>query len=113
MSAMQADGASDARSMPGRGAFGPVLLLALAMIALLVFQATQLVSDHGSLKRVRAGQEKAMAESRALRVQLDGIASDLARLAQQGNANARRVVEQLRQRGVTIKPQAASAQEGD
>lgn len=94
---------------PGRSAFAPVLLLAVALIALLLFQMTQLVRERTNLAQSKANQEQPVEESRALRAQLDGIAADTARLAEQGNANAQRVVEQLRQRGITINADSAAA----
>jgi hypothetical protein len=92
----------------GRGPFVPVLLLAASMIALLAFQTSQLYRDRTSLQQAKSAQQQAFDESRTLRAQLDGVAADTARLAQQGNVNAQRVVEELRKRGITINPQATA-----
>jgi hypothetical protein len=43
-----------------------------------------------------------------LRGSLDAVATRTARLAGEGNANARVIVEELRKRGVTINPNDAA-----
>jgi type II secretory pathway component PulJ len=97
-----------ARTKHARDVFVPVLLLATSIIASLAFQTSQLYRDRTSLQQAKGAQQQAFEESRTLRAQLDGVAADTARLAQQGNANAQRVVEELRKRGITINPQASA-----
>ena len=91
-----------------RGPFIPMLLLALAVLVLLVFQTTQLYRTQDSLQQVWEGQQAPLEEAQRLRTQLDGIAAGTARLADRGNVNAKRVVEELRKRGITINPDAPS-----
>jgi hypothetical protein len=93
-----------------RSPFIPLLLLASALVAMLGFQAYQLLDGRKNLQDLYSSQEEPYAEARRLRVQLDGIAGGTARLAEEGNANARRVVEELSKRGITVKPTAASGQ---
>lgn len=85
----------------------PFVPLLLTMIALLVWsgaQMLQLFSEHSTLKTILANQAAPFAASQKLRGQLDGIASGTQRLADQGNSNAKLVVDELRKRGITITP---------
>ena len=47
-------------------------------------------------------QEDPMAESQTVREQLLSVATGTAKLAQQGNENAIRIVEQLKRAGISI-----------
>lgn len=93
-----------------RSPFVPMLLLAAAVLVLLVFQTAQLYRDRGSLQQLKDSQQQPLEEARKLRSQLDGVAADTARLAEKGNANAQRVVEELRKRGITINPDAPASE---
>lgn len=88
------------------GPFLPLLLVTLAMVGLLSFQALQLWREHSTLAAVRSAQEPAYREAQRLQDQLEGMASSTARLADEGNPNARLVVDALRSRGITIDPKA-------
>ncbi|MCE2947631.1 MAG: hypothetical protein ACK515_03165 [bacterium] len=88
----------------------PFVPLLLVMIGLLIWsgaQMYQLFSERSTLKTLLANQAAPFAASQKLRGQLDAVASGTQRLADQGNQNARIVVEELRKRGITINPAAA------
>jgi len=53
---------------------------------------------------VRANQETTYQQAVKLRAQLDSIAAKTQILADQGNAGAKTIVEELQKRGVTINP---------
>ena len=89
--------------------FVPLLLVVATLLTLLGFQATQLYNDRANLQQLREGQEQPLTEAQNLRKQLDGVAADTARLAEQGNANAKRVIEELAKRGITINADAKAA----
>jgi len=101
---------SVSRSMPTAAAsahasgFLPALLLALAFVGWLSFQALQLLGERQQLGVALAGLEPQEQAATKLRASLDAVASATASLATAGNANARVVVEELRKRGVTINP---------
>jgi len=95
-----------------RSPFLPILLLALTLLALLVFQTVQLQRERNALVELSASQEKPLEESKRMRNQLGGIARDTANLAEQGNANAAKVIEELKKRGITINPNAAGETTG-
>lgn len=85
----------------------PLLLLLLALLVWIAFQTTQLLSERGNLKAMEVNQEAQVQQSQKLRAALDALAADTAKLAEQGNPNAKLLVEELRKRGVTINPNAA------
>lgn len=85
-------------------AFLPILLVTCAITGLLLFQAWQLYVDRSQLAELRATQKPAFDEARRLQDQLEGMAADTAKLADEGNSNARLIVEALRSRGITIDP---------
>lgn len=85
--------------------FVPALLVALAVVASLGFQAVQLVAEQQRLQAALSGLEAQQQAAVKLRASLDAVATATAKLAAGGNANARVVVDELRKRGVTITPQ--------
>ena len=86
--------------------FVPMLLIVLAVLVWLAFQSLQLVLEQRQLTLAQANQESQYQAATKLRAALDGVATATAKLATDGNANARVVVDELRKRGVTIRPNA-------
>jgi hypothetical protein len=98
----------DARAEPRSGPFLPLLLLTLAFVGWLAFQAVQTAGDRGPLAALNAGLDAQEEAARKVRTALDAVATSTAKLADAGNPNARGVVERLRQRGITINAAGAS-----
>ncbi len=88
-----------------RSPFYPLLVLMLAVLLWFGFQVTQAFGVRAQLKEQYANQEAVMQNAEKMRSQLDGIASDTARLAQAGNPNARIIIEELNKRGITVRTQ--------
>ena len=88
----------------GRSYFIPLLLIAIALVIWAGFQTTQLLRERKYLKTVLTDQSPTVEQSQKLRGQLDSIAKGTLQLANQGNSNAKIIVEELRKRGVTINP---------
>ncbi len=93
--------ASDGRSGV-RLPTAPVALLAITLFALLAFQTIQLVREHGALTELRAAQETTVLESLRLRNQLETLAGKTAQLADEGDAAAKTIVEEMRRQGVNM-----------
>lgn len=91
------------------GVFWPALLAILAFLAWTGFQTVQLVFELRALTVNQEQQEPLMQNSAKLRQSLDAIAAQTQRLAEQGNPNAKVLVDELRKRGVTINPNASAA----
>lgn len=96
-------------SVQGRfSAFWPLLLLGCAFTAWTAFQTVQLVIERSALASSYAQQDTLVANSTKLRRSLDAMAAQTQRLAEQGNPNARLLVDDLRRRGVTINAGGAA-----
>lgn len=79
--------------------------LAVGLLAMLIwagFQTSQLVRERGNLKQVYASQETPLQTAQKMRTQMDVIASGTAKLAGQGNASAKVMMQALAARGITI-----------
>ncbi len=99
---------SDGDGASRRSAFVPLLLLALAVVAWLAFQAAQLLHEQQQLNLAQSMLLTQEQNAMKLRASLDAVATATAKLAAGGNANARVIVEELRKRGVTINPTEAT-----
>jgi len=94
---------------PQRSRLWPaVVLLTAALLLWTGFQTFQLIRERGTLQSIRAAQEPTIQQAVKLRGQLDSIAKRTLELAQQGNAGAATIVEELAKRGITIKLDAAT-----
>lgn len=90
-----------------RSLFLPAMLFALAFVGWLAFQTVQLAGERLALATARANLDPMELNATKLRTALDALATATAKLATDGNANARVIVEELRKRGVTINPAGA------
>ena len=97
-----------AKTPTGTTVFVPILLLALAFVGWLAFQATQQITERRQLGLAQTSLEPQEQAATKLRAALDALALSTAKLAADGNANARVIVEELRKRGVTINSDGAS-----
>ena len=79
-------------------------LVVVSWCAWVVFQTTQLTLERSNLERLKAGQESALQQSMKSRTEIDSIAADIAKLADQGNSGARLIVAELEKRGIRIDP---------
>lgn len=86
--------------------FVPLAVGLLAMLIWVVFQASQMVRERGNLKQVYANQEEPLQAAQKMRTQMDVIASGTVKLAREGNANAKMIIQALADRGITIDPDA-------
>ena len=91
------------------GLFLPHLLTSLALVGWLGFQAFQQFGERQQLATLDAAIAPQEQAAQKLRNSLEAIATATAKLANDGNANAQVVVDQLKKRGVTINAPAASA----
>lgn len=94
----------DQRDARPHNPFAAMLLLAVALVGWLGLQAWILTSERAQLEQLATAQTRQMEAAGKLRASLDAVAVATLQLAEGGNVNARVLVEQLRQRGVTIKP---------
>jgi hypothetical protein len=88
----------------GRSYFIPLFLIAIALVIWTGFQTTQLWKERKYLKTVLDNQNPTVEQAQKLRAQLDSVAKGTLQLANQGNSNAKIIVEELRKKGITINP---------
>lgn len=86
-----------------RSAFVPVLLMGVALAGWLGFQTVQLLAERNQLNAQTAALVTPLENAAKLRAQGDALANATQALANQGNANAQRMVAELQRRGITIK----------
>jgi len=85
-----------------------VALLTIAVVAWLSFQTVQQIRERSALQNVRTAQEAALERAQKIRAQFDTITKKTLELAQQGNAGAALIVDELARRGVTITPSSSA-----
>jgi hypothetical protein len=99
----QAQRSAVANVRAGRSPFVPLLLVALALVGALAFQAVQLARDRQQLSIAQANLQPQEQAAKKVRASLDALATATAKLAADGNVNAGAIVEELRRRGITIR----------
>jgi hypothetical protein len=81
----------------------PLTIVAVAFFVTLVAETFQLVDERWRLADLQATQAPQVQQSMKFREQLQSLASETARLADGGDAAAKKIVEVMRQQGVTLK----------
>ena len=80
-----------------------VTVITVAFLVLLIFQTVTLISDRMALANALTAQENPLQQSLKTRQQLDAIATGIVKLADEGDANARTIVEDMRRQGVALR----------
>ena len=88
--------------------FLPILLLGCTVLAWTLFKTTELRAQRNALAVVYRAQSKQLQTSRKIRAALNRLAIDVKRLSGTGDPGARIIVQQLKQRGITIHLQPKS-----
>lgn len=92
---------------------GSNLAIIITLAALLLwfgFQSVQLWRERGNLSAVKASQETALQESEKIRLRFQGLMTKTSELANQGNAGAKLIVDELQKRGIGVPPPAKPAE---
>lgn len=98
---------------PGRPRSGSRLLLVVLAVVIVtqliqaVHELVRLTGQREDLQALHAAQERGLEEVKKVRTQLDALAGGTARLADQGNPNARALVEKLKAQGISLKAPAS------
>jgi len=86
-----------------------VTLLAFAFFVAVMFQGVQLWRERSGMKQLYANQEQVLPDVLKLRDQVNSIAGDVAQLAQNGDAAAKQVVDDMARQGIALRPPATPA----
>ena len=87
---------------PRYSMFVPALLIVIALILMTGFQMIQLTREHELLNSRLEAQTGPLAESQKVREQLQSVVTSTQALAQSGNQNAARIIDQLEKAGMKI-----------
>ena len=87
----------------------PVLVIAVTLFLLVVFQATLVLREHNSLKESYAGQTEPTAQLQRIGNQFQSLVMGTQQLANEGHTEAKNIMEQLARLGVTVTPEAPAA----
>jgi len=86
-----------------RTIMGQLTLITIVFFLMLAFQSFQLIRDRTTLVAVLAQQEPGMQQSLKLRQQLNGVASGITKLADDGDADARAIIDDMRRQGIAVR----------
>jgi hypothetical protein len=103
---MSANISSEAAAEPTHTLFWPLVVLVTALLIWFGFQFTQIMTDRSNLSAVHQQQEVLVQNAAKLTKAADTLALGTLQLANQGNPNAKLVVDKLARRGISInRPQ--------
>lgn len=85
-----------------------LIVLATAFFLTVAFQTYELIREHASLESALAGQEAPLQQATQISKDTESLAGDTAALADKGNANAKQVVDVMRQQGITLRQAPAT-----
>jgi len=89
------------------GPFLPLLLIIVAFLGWTIFETAQLIRERSALKQTWSTQAAPIAQAQKIRAAANSMATRTKALADAGDPNAQVVIAQLRQRGITINPNAS------
>ena len=81
-------------------------LVVFSWCAWMVFQTVQLVRERNHLSQLQANQESALQDAARVKAQIESIAAETAKLAEQGNPNAQRIAAEFKKRGFKVNADA-------
>lgn len=81
----------------------PLLLVAAAVLLALIVTTLQLVDERNQLVQLREAQAPQLREASQFRDRLRAIGSETARLADGGDVTAKKIVDAMKQQGVTLQ----------
>jgi hypothetical protein len=81
----------------------PLLLVAAAAFLALTVTTLQLVDERHQLVQLREVQAPQLQEAKQFRERLRAMGSETARLADGGDATAKKIVDAMKQQGVTLE----------
>jgi len=79
-------------------------LLIAAVLVLSGFLLYQAIADRSALLATIANQQQPLQQANRIKMQLDGLARATAKLAGDGDAGAKEIVEGMKKRGIRIEP---------
>ena len=84
----------------------PLAILALAFFMALVFQTVELVRQSQTLATISVNQETPLKDATRLREATTALARDITKLSDSGNADAKRVIDEMARQHISLTPPA-------
>jgi len=81
----------------------PVSLVAFVLFLLLAFEFTQVMRDRSAMRQAMAQQDKPVEEVQRVQTQLNALAIGTQKLADNGDSNAKGIIERMNKLGITVK----------
>lgn len=98
----------DSPAVPSsRSPYIPLFIGLFALLCLLGFQSYELMRARSAISQVREGQTAPIADAEKMRRLFNSLAGATAVLAQQGNADAKAIVDEFARRGLSFRPPPA------
>ena len=88
---------------------GLLAVMVLTQVVQAVHEMVRLTGQREELQLLHASQDRALEEVKKARVQLEALAGGTAQLAEQGNSNAKALVERLKTLGISLRAPGAAA----
>lgn len=79
-------------------------LLIVTMLVLSGFLLYQSIADRQALLATVANQEQPLQQAQQVKAQLNSLASATAKLAEQGDAGAKQIIDSMQKQGIRIQP---------
>jgi len=81
----------------------PLVLVAAAALLALIVTTLQLLDERSQLVQLRDAQAPQLQNANQFRERLQAIGAETARLADNGDATAKKIVDAMKQQGVTLQ----------
>ena len=81
-----------------------IVCLALAVLVFAVFFTYQSIREGNALLTTISSQEQPLQQANQIKAQVAALASETAKLAEQGNVGAKQIVEALKSQGIAVQP---------
>jgi hypothetical protein len=80
-----------------------VAILTTAVLILAVFLLYQAIGERGSLLTTLETQEQPLRQSQKVKEQLEALVTATAKLAEQGNQDAKTIIDGMKSQGISIR----------
>jgi hypothetical protein len=81
-----------------------VTLLTLTLLVLSGFLLYQAIVERNAFMAAKAAQDQPLQQTQQVKAQLSALATATAKLADQGSAGAKQIIEAMQREGITVKP---------
>src|ERR1700677_2559226 len=81
----------------------PVSLIGFVVFLMLAFEFTQIMRDRNAMRQAMTQQEKPLEDVQRVQTQLNALAIGTQKLADNGDSNAKGIIDRMNKLGITVK----------